>query len=118
MPQIILGPQEHAPQIDGSVRGKAYSFLAKLAENDTLPGLHIEPIVNAVDSRVRTGRVDEYWRAVLFKVQGHEQVLVDPADGRQQPHGDERHEERHQRRVPRPAHRDAPRHRRGMTHDA
>ncbi|MFC6287577.1 3'-5' exonuclease [Nocardioides sp. GCM10027113] len=70
MPQIILGPQQHAPSIDGSVRGKAYAFLAKLAENDTLPGLHVEPIVHAVDPRVRTGRVDQFWRAVMFKVQG------------------------------------------------
>ena len=70
MPQIILGPQQHAPSIDGSVRGKAYAFLAKLAENDALPGLHVEPIVHAVDPRVRTGRVDQFWRAVMFKVQG------------------------------------------------
>ncbi|MDX8145021.1 3'-5' exonuclease [Lentzea sp. BCCO 10_0061] len=76
MPQIILGPQQHAPQIDGSVRGRAYNFLAKLAENDSLPGLHIEPILRAVDPRVRTGRVDDFWRAVLFKVQGHEQAAI------------------------------------------
>ncbi|WP_022909111.1 3'-5' exonuclease [Aestuariimicrobium kwangyangense] len=78
MPQIILGPQQYAPkkQVDGSVRGKAYSFLAKLAEDDSLPGLHIEPIVNSIDPRVRTGRVDDFWRAVLFKVQGHEQEAI------------------------------------------
>lgn len=78
MPQIILGPQQYAPkkQVDGSVRGKAYSFLAKLAEDDTLPGLHIEPIVHAIDPRVRTGRVDDFWRAVLFKVQGQEQEAI------------------------------------------
>lgn len=78
MPQIILGPQQYAPkkQVDGSVRGKAYSFLAKLAEDDTLPGLHIEPIVHAIDPRVRTGRVDDFWRAVLFKVHGQEQEAI------------------------------------------
>lgn len=70
MPQIILGPQQHAPDIDGSVRGKAYAFLAKLAEDDTRPGLHVEPIGGSLDARVRTGRVDQFWRAVLFKVQG------------------------------------------------
>ncbi|MCF6376424.1 AAA family ATPase [Nocardioides KLBMP 9356] len=70
MPQIILGPQQHAPEIDGSVRGKAYTFLAKLAEDDTRPGLHVEPIGGSLDARVRTGRVDQFWRAVLFKVQG------------------------------------------------
>ena len=76
MPQIILGPQQHAPQIDGSVKGKAYNFLAKLSESDALPGLHIEPIVQAVDSRVRTGRVDDFWRAVMFKVQGQGQEAL------------------------------------------
>lgn len=76
MPQIILGPQQHAPQVDGSVKGKAYKFLEKLTEDDTLPGLHIEPIVHATDSRVRTGRVDDFWRAVLFKVQGQEQEAI------------------------------------------
>lgn len=78
MPQIILGPQQYAPkkQVDGSVRSKAYNFLAKLAEDDTLPGLHIEPIVRAIDPRVRTGRVDDFWRAVLFKVQGQEQEAI------------------------------------------
>jgi superfamily I DNA/RNA helicase len=77
MPQIILGPQQYAPkQVDGSVRSKAYSFLDKLAKDDTLPGLHIEPIVNAIDSRVRTGRVDSFWRAVLFKVQGRQQDAI------------------------------------------
>lgn len=73
MPQIILGPQQHAPDIDGSVRGKAYAFLAKLAEDDTRPGLHVEPIGGSLDARVRTGRVDQFWRAVLFKVQGQAQ---------------------------------------------
>lgn len=76
MPQIILGPQQHAPQVDGSVKGKAYKFLEKLTEDDTLPGLHIEPIVHAIDPRVRTGRVDDFWRAVLFKVQGQEQEAI------------------------------------------
>lgn len=78
MPQIILGPQQYAPKkkVDGSVRGKAYNFLAKLSEDDTLPGLHIEPIATAIDPRVRTGRVDDFWRAVLFKVQGQEKEAI------------------------------------------
>jgi hypothetical protein len=46
----------------------AYSFLGKLAQDDTAPGLHIEPISKALDPRVRTGRVDLHWRAVLFKL--------------------------------------------------
>lgn len=76
MPQIILGPPQYAPQMDGSVKSKAYKFLEKLAEDDSLPGLHIEPIVHAIDPRVRTGRVDDFWRAVLFKVQGQKQEAI------------------------------------------
>lgn len=68
MPQIILGPG--LEKIDGSLQKATYSFLAKLAHDDTVPGLHIEPINNSVDTRARTGRVDLSNRAVLFKLQG------------------------------------------------
>lgn len=57
-----------ASRLDPSVKKKAYAFLEKLGEDDTAPGLHIEPIAGAVDPRVRTGRVDLFYRAVLFKV--------------------------------------------------
>lgn len=55
-------------KLEPTLRAKAYAFLEKLAEDDTLPGLHIEPIRNSADSRVRTGRVDQGYRAVLFKL--------------------------------------------------
>src|SRR5206468_5991116 len=45
-----------------------YVFLEKLSEDDAAPGLHIEPITNSADDKVRTGRVDQFYRAVLFKV--------------------------------------------------
>ena len=54
--------------MDSSMNKKAYAFLEKLRADDTLPGLHIEPIQSAADPRVRTGRVDRNFRAVLFKV--------------------------------------------------
>ena len=54
--------------MDSSLNKKAYTFLEKLRADDTLPGLHIEPIQSAIDPRVRTGRVDRNFRAVLFKV--------------------------------------------------
>jgi superfamily I DNA/RNA helicase len=57
-----------AGTLDASVKKKAYAFLEKLSEDDTAPGLHIEPITNSADSKVRTGRVDQFYRAVLFKV--------------------------------------------------
>ncbi|SBS79302.1 ATP-dependent DNA helicase UvrD [uncultured Mycobacterium sp.] len=68
MPQIILGPG--TKKVDGSVQKQVMAFLLKLTEDDTAPGLHIEPMHNPSDARVRTGRVNDFYRAVLFKVQG------------------------------------------------
>jgi superfamily I DNA/RNA helicase len=70
MPQIVMSIQESGNKLDGSVRRAAYAFLEKLSEDDSRPGLHVEPINNSVDHRVRTGRVDQFYRAVMFKVQG------------------------------------------------
>lgn len=55
-------------KLDNSVRSKAFAFLGKLGENHKSPGLHVEPIVGSADTRVRTGRVDKFWRAVLFQI--------------------------------------------------
>jgi len=70
VPQIVMSPHRDAPKLEPALRKSAYAFLEKISEDDSIPGLHIEPITNAVDSRVRTGRVDSFYRAVLFKVQG------------------------------------------------
>lgn len=69
MPQIVMGPSQTGT-LDASVKKQAYAFLEKLSANDALPGLHIEPINGSVDERVRTGRVNDFFRAILFKVQG------------------------------------------------
>ncbi len=66
MPTIIM--TKWPTRMDGAVRSKAMEFLQKLAANDTTPGLHVEPIKNSVDPRVRTGRVDLFWRAVMFRL--------------------------------------------------
>jgi superfamily I DNA/RNA helicase len=68
MPTIIMG--KLASKIDGSIRGKAMTFLQKLGADDTTSGLHIEPIQHSADPRVRTGRLDEFWRAVMFRLDG------------------------------------------------
>lgn len=47
-----------------------YAFLEKLTTDDSAPGLHVEPIKNCADHRVRTGRVNQQYRAVLFKLEG------------------------------------------------
>ena len=66
MANIIMS--KLAGKLDPSVKKKAYVFLEKLSEDDTSPGLHIEPITNSADDKVRTGRVDQFYRAVLFRV--------------------------------------------------
>ncbi|WP_430784549.1 UvrD-helicase domain-containing protein [Actinoplanes sp. G11-F43] len=68
MPTIIM--TKWPVKLDGSVRAKAMSFLQKLSADDTTAGLHVEPINNSVDPRVRTGRVDQFWRAVMFRLEG------------------------------------------------
>lgn len=71
MAYVVMGTQVKAmPKLDGSLKGKVFDFLQKIQINDATPGLHIEPIKNSVDSRVRTGRVDLKFRAVLFRVDG------------------------------------------------
>lgn len=55
-------------KLDGSIKNKVYDFFEKLSADDTSSALHIEPLNAAVDPRVRTGRVDYHWRAILFKV--------------------------------------------------
>lgn len=68
MPTIIM--TKWPVKLDGSVRAKAMAFLQKLSADDTTSGLHVEPIHNSADPRVRTGRVDQFWRAVMFRLDG------------------------------------------------
>ena len=73
MAQVIMGPEldgRKQKRLDGSVRSSAYAFLEKLMQSDTSSGLHIEPIRGAADPRVRTGRVSDFYRAVLIKLEG------------------------------------------------
>ncbi|MET4004291.1 superfamily I DNA/RNA helicase [Arthrobacter sp. UYCu511] len=55
-------------KLDSSMKMKVFDFLQKLQENDASPGLHIEPMQKPADKRVRTGRVDLNFRAVLFRL--------------------------------------------------
>ncbi|MEL7584965.1 UvrD-helicase domain-containing protein [Brevibacterium casei] len=57
-------------KMEKSIKGKAMEFLMKLDADPTSSGLHIEPIQQSADRRFRTGRVDKFWRAVLFKLVG------------------------------------------------
>jgi hypothetical protein len=65
MPIIIMS--KPASKLEPPLK-KAYAFLEKLGEDDTSSGLHIEPIAHSADDKARTGRVDQFYRAVLFRV--------------------------------------------------
>lgn len=65
---VIASNSKGLSKLDGSVKNKVYDFFEKLAADDTQPSLHIEPLHVALDPRVRTGRVDLHYRAVLFRV--------------------------------------------------
>lgn len=68
MPESTIMMTKSSNRLEPALKRKAFAFLEKLAEDDSAPGLHIEPIVNAADKKVRTGRVDQGYRAVLFKL--------------------------------------------------
>ncbi|MGW5571471.1 3'-5' exonuclease [Nocardia thailandica] len=68
MANLVLANDMSLPKIDGSIKDKVYEFFNKLRADDTAPGLHIEPLRGAADARVRTGRVDLNYRAVMFRV--------------------------------------------------
>lgn len=65
---VIASNSKAMSKLDGSVKNKVYDFFEKLTADDTAPGLHIEPLKLAIDPRVRTGRVDQNFRAVLFRI--------------------------------------------------
>lgn len=68
MAQSMLVMSRQINKLESLLKQKAYSFLEKLTTDDSLPGLHIEPMRNPADNRVRTGRVDQKYRAVLFRL--------------------------------------------------
>src|SRR4051794_8785608 len=73
MPSSTLIMGKPVTKLAKELRRDTYAFLEKLTENDASPGLHIEPITNAKDPRVRTGRVTQQYRAVLFRLDGPSQ---------------------------------------------
>lgn len=60
--------------LDGSLSKRVYDMLAKLRADDTTVGAHVEPIKNAVDPRIRSVRVNDKFRALLFRIGGGEQI--------------------------------------------
>lgn len=59
------------------------AFMQKLTADPANPSLHVEPVKNSRDKRVRTGRVNKQYRAVMIEiqVQGEQHfVLLDVLD--------------------------------------
>lgn len=77
MPNIQLSKLKNQNH-EGPVRAKILTFLQKLAEDDTTPGLHIEKMQQQADPKARTGRVDQSLRAVLYRIDraGEERLYV------------------------------------------
>lgn len=70
---------QRLPDLDVSLRKQMMDFLQKLATDPSSPGLHVEPIAASVDPRVRTGRVNQQFRSVMFELTGtnmHHFVIV------------------------------------------
>ncbi|MCK0093740.1 UvrD-helicase domain-containing protein [Rhodococcus sp. F64268] len=65
---VIASNTKAMKKLEKSTNDKVWAFIEKLSADHTAPGLHIEPIQGAIDPRVRTGRVDLNFRAILFKV--------------------------------------------------
>lgn len=54
--------------LDGATKGKVLDFITKLQHNPRAKGLDLKMPKGAVDRRVRTARVSDFWRAVLFEL--------------------------------------------------
>ena len=66
---VIMSKEFHrALDVDGSMKGKAWDFVMKLGREADLTGLDLKRPKGAADRRVRTARVDDNFRAVLFAV--------------------------------------------------
>ena len=65
--------------LDGALMKPTMNFLQKLSADPTNPSLKIKTLSNAVDKRVRTGRINDQFRAVMFEIREgdvHHFVLV------------------------------------------
>lgn len=65
---VIASNTKAMGKLDKSIKDKVWKFIEKLSADHTAPGLHIEPLRGAADSRVRTGRVDLNFRAIMFRI--------------------------------------------------
>ena len=69
MPVVIYAPHKDGLHDGRRSHKQTIGVPLEALPGRQLPGLHIEPIKGAIDTKVRTGRVNDMYRAVLFKVQ-------------------------------------------------
>jgi superfamily I DNA/RNA helicase len=61
------------------IRELTTSFYAKFNEDFRRNAIHLEPIKQAKDRRIRTARLNQAWRAILLQADDNEFVLLDVA---------------------------------------
>lgn len=69
--------------LDGSVKNKVLDFVVKLQERPDLTGLDLKTPEGVRDPRIKTARVNDFWRAVLIELpraSGYVLVAVKPHD--------------------------------------
>jgi len=83
--RIILSDlfQKTQADVDGSVKGKVLDFVVKLQQNPAAPGLRLKTPQGVEDSRIKVGRVNDFWRAVVIELPngtGYVLAAVKPHD--------------------------------------
>ncbi len=66
MPIVITKQYQKDLQVDGSVKARAWDFVMQLNTDPDGGGLDLKMPQGVADRRVRTARVDQNFRAVLF----------------------------------------------------
>lgn len=70
-------------ELDGSIKNRVLDFVVKLQERPDMPGLDLKTPEGIADHRIKTARVNEFWRAVLIELpesNGYVLVAVKPHD--------------------------------------
>lgn len=69
--------------LDGSIKNRVLDFVVKLQERPDMPGLDVKTPAGVADERIKTARVNDFWRAVLIELpesNGYVLVAVKPHD--------------------------------------
>lgn len=74
---ITFTPHFVGQNLTGQDQGQIFEFLRKLFRDPTTRGLNVEHIQGARDRRVRTARVNDFWRAVMFELPDRGGYVID-----------------------------------------